>query len=344
MTTTSGSDSMPSSSSSPPDSSLDLDGPPILQLEHFNFDHPSTHQAQLFYASLLSLTPDPHSTALKSDTTWMNLGQNQLHLPLASAPNRLDGSVGLIIPAQAYAELPARYRELSSLLPDTQLSLQVSQQDSAAIRQHLSAQWGVDSMEFSRVVSPWGNVFDVYPAASDVGIAYGHLLIPASVDLSSIDHYFSHYFQTATRRLAPNLLTVSVGERQLLLFESTTALTLSADGQSVNAGWHFCLYLSKYYEVFHRLQADGLVATFAGRSDWVVDWAEAKRVRQFRAYRMGAGERTWCVEQELRSGKHRHYMRQLVNEPQPWPLEMDRRLREKEERGEEHKEQEQCRT
>ena len=219
-----------------------------------------------------------------------------------------------------------------------------------------------DGVEHLRVTCPWGNAFEVFAAASTptsatsspfptastsscsasstsptissspspdtatVGLAYGRIHVPASAP-AGIARYFSHYFHTPTslQHTADGACAVvQTSDTQRLLFQSHPAAPPTPPYPS----WHFCLYLSQYCATFHRLLRDGLVRALDDRSDYVTDWKGAKDSRQFRALEMrGGGEEeggqvVWGVEQELRSGQHRHYMRQLLNEPQKRPAAM----------------------
>ena len=327
--------------SSVPDLSMNVPGPSLLHLEHFNFDVPSPALAQLFYSTLLSCTLDDGRTPNSSTTLWMNLGHCQFHLPQRPTANRLDGSVGIVIDPAHWSELPQRFDQLRSLnvVKGTQVAMEKALLPVEDVKAALLDEvWGVaggdEGVEYYRVTGPWGNVFDVFPGRADGeegldrdsrGIAYGRIEVPAASSLDGIAEYYAKYFDTPTTVLrttaASNSATavVTVSPRQRLLFVHNAALPATAPYPS----WHYCAYVSDYHGVFHRLLQDGLVVALEDRSDYVTDWDAAVKAKQFRALSMKGndGAVVWGVEQEIRCGKHRHFRRALVNERQPMPLE-----------------------
>ena len=316
------------------DPSMNIPDPSILHLEHFNFDQPCPPLAQLFYCAVLGCTPDPGRTALHSTTLWMNLGHTQFHLPLKPHPNRLDGSIGIVIPSQHYTQLPSRLTELLALpiAHSTLISLTPSRTPVTSPQADLLlSQWHLhpsgDGIDHLRVTCPWGNAFEVYPSSSpspspsSIGIAYGRIHVPPTAP-AGIAHYFSTHFRTPTTLLPSPHPTAAIhtSPTQRLFFEADP----SAPSTPPYPSWHYCLYLSDYSGTFQRLVREDLVRAIEDRSDFVTDWKGAKEGAQFRALEMKGegGEVVWGVEQELRSGKHRHYMRKLLNEPQTRPRDM----------------------
>ena len=70
----------------------------ILLLEHVNLQIADQQLATLFYVSGLQLTRDPY-LMVGLDNMWINVGRMQFHLPTrSSAPQRLRGVIGLIVP------------------------------------------------------------------------------------------------------------------------------------------------------------------------------------------------------------------------------------------------------
>ncbi len=68
----------------------------IVALEHVNVRVPDQARATDFYITALGLTRDPYQMT-GTDNMWVNVGQNQFHLPTGE-PQRLRGRTGLVMP------------------------------------------------------------------------------------------------------------------------------------------------------------------------------------------------------------------------------------------------------
>ena len=324
------------------DHSLDTPGPSILHLEHINLQHPSQHLSTLFYTSLLSLTLDPYRTCSKS-TLWFNVGQQQFHIQTGEECHTT-GAVGVVLGRQQWEEIDERWQEMRSIeeVRGTQLSVERRSAEPNAAKVRLVCEhWDVlqqqteekqhdgGGVPYYRIVGPWGQLYDVYCSSTStldersMGLAYIEETLPAAA-LTDVAQYYRRYFHTATELLTDvdgsTVASVTVGTRQRLLYRSPPTSSPSLTPSiPTSATWHYAIYLGPFAAIFRGMQADGLIHAFKGRSDFVTDWAAAAEVRQFRGFDIKAApgrEVVWRLEQEIRSSKHRHYNRQLVNERQ----------------------------
>src|SRR6266540_197769 len=69
----------------------------ILSMEHVNVTIPDQQMAQTFYAAGLGLTRDPYMM-VGPENMWINVGQQQFHLPTREKPQVLRGIIGLVMP------------------------------------------------------------------------------------------------------------------------------------------------------------------------------------------------------------------------------------------------------
>jgi hypothetical protein len=69
----------------------------ILAMEHVNVTIPNQEVATLFYATGLGLTRDPYMM-VGPENMWMNVGQQQFHLPTRDKAQVLRGLIGIVMP------------------------------------------------------------------------------------------------------------------------------------------------------------------------------------------------------------------------------------------------------
>ena len=69
----------------------------VVELQHVNLRVPDQLLATQFYISGLGLTRDPYLMT-GVDNMWANAGISQFHLPTNPRPQRLRGTVGLVLP------------------------------------------------------------------------------------------------------------------------------------------------------------------------------------------------------------------------------------------------------
>src|SRR5215218_9545936 len=82
----------------------------IIALEHVNTTIPDQGMATVFYLSGMGFTRDPY-VLVGSSAMWVNVGEEQFHLPTRVAQT-LPGHVGVLVPS-----LEALARRLQSIGP-----------------------------------------------------------------------------------------------------------------------------------------------------------------------------------------------------------------------------------
>ena len=86
----------------------------IVSLEHVNVTIPNQATATLFYVLGLGLTRDPYMW-VGLDNMWMNVGEQQFHLPTRPAGQVIPGEIGLVVPD--LGELQARLKAVQDNSP-----------------------------------------------------------------------------------------------------------------------------------------------------------------------------------------------------------------------------------
>jgi hypothetical protein len=253
----------------------------IVALEHVNVRVPDQQLATLFYVVGLGLTRDPYLMP-GLDNMWINIGQQQFHLP-TGPPQVVRGHVGLVIPD--FEALPARLAAVRSGLAGTRF-------DYAVEDKHL------------RVVSPWGNVIRCHPpgpAFGDMtlGLPYVEFPVPVGAAEGIARFYRAAVSAPATvgRNGAGTEARVTVGPRQELVFRETAAPLPAYDGH------HLQIYLANFSGPHRWLAERGLVTEESSRFQYrfqdLVD-PETGRV-------------LFTIEHEVRSLRSPLYLRPLVN-------------------------------
>ncbi len=119
----------------------------IVLLEHVNVQIDDQAKATLFYLVGLGFTRDPHMM-VGLDNMWVNLGEQQFHLPTNEHVNVLRGHVGLVTPS--LDALAQRLESVASRLEGT----------------HFGWQRLDDRIE---ATCPWGNRYRIYEPSKELG-------------------------------------------------------------------------------------------------------------------------------------------------------------------------------
>jgi hypothetical protein len=253
----------------------------IVALEHVNVRVPDQQIATLFYVGGLGLTRDPY-LMVTLDNMWINVGQQQFHLPTGDA-QVLRGRVGLVI--ADFDELPRRLEKVASKLTGTQFNYAVEDK-------HI------------RVVSPWGNVIRCHaPGPSFGDLTLGMPYVEFAVEEGTADG-IARFYQTAfgavasvSRNGGGPAARVTVGPHQQLIFQETTDPIAAYDGH------HVQIYIADFSGPHRWLRERGLVTE---ESNWyqyrfqdIVD-PDTNRV-------------LFTIEHEVRSLLSPLYLRPLVN-------------------------------
>lgn len=254
----------------------------VVEFGHVNVRVPDQQLATLFYVSTLGLTRDPFLMT-STDNMWINVGQQQFHLPTGPA-QVVRGVTGIVIPDLApLRQRLARYR---SKLAGTRFA-------------HTEADGAIE------VTCPWGNRIRLHapdagrfgPVA--LGIAYVELDAPVGSAggiarfYRDVLHAAAHVGHDARGKFA----TVTVGLHTVLIYRETAAPVADYDGN------HIQITLADFSGPHKRLLARALITEESDQHQY-----------RFQAIPDAeSGEVLTEIEHEVRSLRHPLYNRQLVN-------------------------------
>jgi hypothetical protein len=252
----------------------------IVALEHVNVRIPDQQPATLFYVVGLGLTRDPYLMP-GLENMWINIGQQQFHLPTAPA-QVLRGHVGLVI--ADFDQLPARLQAVERGLAGTRFEYAVE-------GKHV------------RVVSPWGNVIRCHPPGPEFGeMTLGMPYVEFGVEPGTAEG-IARFYRTALGASAAVTTNgavaarVTVGPHQALVFRET------ADPIPAYDGHHVQVYISDFSGPHRWLAERGLITE---ESNWY----------QYRFQDIvdpDSGRVLFTIEHEVRSLLSPLYLRPLVN-------------------------------
>ena len=257
----------------------------ILLLEHVNLQIADQQLATLFYVSGLQLTRDPY-LMVGLDNMWINVGRMQFHLPTrSSAPQRLRGVIGLIVP-----DLDVLENALGAVAPqlgETQFSFRRERR-------------------FVDASCPWGNRFRCHAPDNarwdlvQLGVMYIDLDVPAGCARAIADFYTEMFGAPAAIDVNDEGLQtagVRIGADQRLNFVETHAAIPIYDGH------HIQIYVADFSGPHRRLQARNLISKDADEHEWrltdVVD--------------LNSNTVVYQLEHEVRSTRHPLFGRAFVN-------------------------------
>jgi len=250
----------------------------IVGLEHVNLTVPDQSTATAFYIAALGGTRDPY-LMVGLDNMWVNLGDQQFHLPTNEAQN-LRGHVGLVTPS--LDALRERLSGVEERLSGTDFSWE-------------------DKHCCIIVTGPWGNSFHCYDGGSDkfgemsLGIPYVEFDVPAGT-ADGIARFYRE-IMGAPAEVSDGMAKVSVGTGQELRFTESDGDIPEYDGH------HIAVYVAGFSGPFNALEERGLIT-------------EEIRNHQFRFQKIvdpDSGDLLFEIEHEVRGMKHPMYGRNLVN-------------------------------
>ena len=250
----------------------------IVGLEHVNLTVPDQSTATAFYIAALGGTRDPY-LMVGLDNMWVNLGDQQFHLPTNEAQN-LRGHVGLVTPS--LDALRERLSGVEERLSGTDFSWE-------------------DKHCCIIVTGPWGNSFHCYDGGSDkfgemsLGIPYVEFDVPAGT-ADGIARFYRE-IMGAPAEVSDGMAKVSVGTGQELRFTESDGAIPEYDGH------HIAVYVAGFSGPFNALEERGLIT-------------EEIRNHQFRFQKIvdpDSGDLLFEIEHEVRGMKHPMYGRNLVN-------------------------------
>jgi len=263
----------------------------IISLEHLNLTVPDHDLASLFYITGLGLTRDPYMDFGIFRNIWVNIGEQQFHLP-KSDPQRFRGSIGLVLPD--LDALEKRLSEVGRALSGTLYS------------------WDIKD-HWIEVTGPWGNQFIChgpefasdredyrYPAkpGPGLGLVYLETRVPVGT-AAGIARFYTDVFRAPAELLESDNLTAAIrmGGYQTLRFREVEAAEDDYDKH------HIAIYL----------------ANFSGPYEWLVDKGLITEESDRHQYRFQtlidpkSGQALYELEHEVRSLQHPLYNRNLVN-------------------------------
>ena len=253
----------------------------IILMEHVNVQIDDQSIATLFYLVGLGFTRDPHMM-VGLENMWVNLGEQQFHLPTNEKVNVLRGHIGLVTPS--LDALASRLESVASRLEGTQFSW--SRKDG-----------------YIEATCPWGNHFRIYEPSHELGgIGTGMPYVEFTVPTGTADGIRRFYDQaigcagTIDESPEGKAAVISVGQYQQLIFRET------ADVPPYD-GHHIAVYVANFSRPYQWLSERGLIT-------------EEPRNHQFRFVDIidpDTGEKLFEIEHEVRGMKHAMFRRDLVN-------------------------------
>lgn len=257
----------------------------IVAFEHVNLTVPDPWLAAQFYVNTLGLTRDPHLD-LPPDLQWVNVGQQQFHLPLGD-DQRLRGVVELAVPD--LAGLERRLGRMASRFDGTVFGYETV----------VGRDGGGDADKVLVVTGPWGNRFRCRQSAPGARMQLGITGIDFAVPhqaAAGIGRFYAEVLG-APVTVADGSCVVDTGPDQVMRF------TESADPVPDYDGHHVCVYVADFSSAHRWLLARDLIMEESNQYQYRFLWIADP----------GTGERIFEIEHEVRSLSHPLYGRPLVN-------------------------------
>jgi hypothetical protein len=249
----------------------------IVALEHVNVRIPDQQIATAFYVVGMGFTRDPY-LMVGLDNMWINLGQQQFHLPTNKA-QVLRGITGIVVPD--LEALVARLTSVKEPLAGTLFDFTVD-------AHHVT------------VTCPWGNTLRAHaPAPEFAQMTLGIPYVEFPVDPGTADGIARFYREImgAPATVADGVTRVSVGPQQTLIFRESPAPKPAYDNH------HIAVYVSDFSGPHARLKERGLIS-------------EESNEYQYRFVTISdpaSGAPLFDIEHEVRCVTHPMYMRPLVS-------------------------------
>ena len=253
----------------------------IILMEHVNVQIDDQSIATLFYLVGLGFTRDPHMM-VGLENMWVNLGEQQFHLPTNEKVNVLRGHIGIVTPS--LDALTTRLESVAPRLEGTKFS------------------WARKD-GYIEATCPWGNHFRIYEPSEEVGgITTGMPYVEFTVPVGTADGIRRFYEQaigcsgTIDESPEGKAAVISIGQYQQLIFRETANVP-PYDGH------HIAVYVANFSRPYQWLAERGLIT-------------EEPRNHQFRFVDIidpDTGEKLFEIEHEVRGMKHAMFRRDLVN-------------------------------
>jgi hypothetical protein len=249
----------------------------VQLLEHVNVTVPDQGVAALFYVTGLGFTRDPYID-FGNFNMWVNLGDQQFHLPTNAQAQVVRGHVGVVV--ADLEGLQKRFKFASRGLADSKFAC-------TQVDDHL------------QLTCPYGNIIKAYEPskfpAMDIGMPSVQLDVPPDTTPAIARFYREVLGCPATD--GGGAARISMGHNQELVFAETDAPLAPYDGH------HIAIYVADFSGPHDWLSQRGLISEesdqFQYRFQSIVD--------------PDSGELLYEVEHEVRSLSHQMYRRPLVN-------------------------------
>lgn len=248
----------------------------VIALEHVNLTVPDLEIAALFYVTGLGGTRDPYIDFGTFNNMWVNVGEQQFHLPRGAA-QLWRGHIGFVVPS--LQQLRERLDRIARGLKDTRFGYQV-------FDDHLD------------VTCPWGNQLRCYAPdgfGMSLGIAYVEIDVP--VDTTPAIARFYQRVLGAPARQSAGVAEIAMGCRQCLRFRETTSEIPAYDGH------HIAIYIASF----------STPHAWLATKDLISEESDAHQYRFTAIVDPDTGNRITELEHEVRSLHHPMFNRPLVN-------------------------------
>eukprot|EP01120_Amphizonella_sp_Union-15-10_P012969 TRINITY_DN591_c0_g1_i1.p1 TRINITY_DN591_c0_g1~~TRINITY_DN591_c0_g1_i1.p1 ORF type:complete len:305 (+),score=49.33 TRINITY_DN591_c0_g1_i1:71-985(+) len=279
----------------------------ILHFEHININVPNQGTAAIFYFEGLGLTRDPFEK-VGTTYTWTNVGNQQIHLTIATTAEVIAGHIGLVVPEIDVIKL--KLKTVETKLKDTQFKW------CEANTAHDDIEYlppGQAPLKFLSVTGPWGNQFRIYENKTlkmigDLGIPYLEVLCPVGTASKIVQFYKKYFGAIGTLEKQGSVGRIRVGPWQQIIYRETSE-TIAA-----YTGWHVAIYVTDFSSIYNKFLSENLIFHQTRFPDRYTNLEEALSWRQFRTCDfVDDGKVIFQLHHEVRSLYHPSYRRPLVN-------------------------------
>ena len=248
----------------------------VQLLEHVNVTVPDQSLAALFYVTGLGFTRDPYID-FGNLNMWVNLGDQQFHLPTSSA-QVLRGEIGVIV--QDLEALDKRLKFAAKGLSGT--CFDYTRKD-----------------DFTELVCPFGNRIRAFnPGAfskMDIGMPYIEFDVPVGTS-AGIAKFYEKIIGCSTK-IESQRARVSMAHNQEVIFTETNKELAPYDGH------HIAIYVSDFSGPHAWLKERALIS----------EESDQYQYRFQKIVEPDTDELLFELEHEVRALSHQMYRRPLVN-------------------------------
>lgn len=254
----------------------------IVLLEHVNVEIPDQAKATLFYVVGLGFTRDPYMN-VGLGNMWINVGEQQFHLPTRDQPQIIPGTIGLVVPDLEL--LKSRLKAVEEPLKDTRF------------------RWAIED-DFLALTCPWGNRFRCHGSSAKfgdmaLGIPYVEFWTkPGSA--KGIARFYQDVMQAPSSVHSKDGMAaarIEIGRNQWLVFRETGGEMRPYDGH------HIAIYVTNFSGPYTTLK----------RHNRIMEEVTNHQFRFKELMDPESGAEVFQLEHEVRSLRHKMYHRPFVN-------------------------------